>query len=48
MKKKDINYRQGRSKSQVEGNEKLAFASIAIMGAVVIISLFVSLINKLV
>ena len=44
MKKKDIKYRQGRSKTQVESNEKVAFASLFIMAVTLGLSLIVSLI----
>ena len=44
MKKKDIKYRQGRSKAQVESNEKVAFASLLIMTVVLGVSLILGLI----
>ena len=47
MNNKDVMYRQGRTKKQVKGNEKLAFASFAIMAAVVGVSIIISIINKL-
>lgn len=44
MKKKDIKYRQGRSKAQVESNEKVAFASLFLMAVALGMSLILSLI----
>ena len=46
MKKKDIQYRQGRSKRQVEANEKVAFASLFLMAVTLGVSLIVALITS--
>jgi hypothetical protein len=46
MKKKDLKYRQGRSKAQVESNEKVAFASLFLMAIALGVSLIVSLITS--
>ena len=45
MNKKDIMYRQGRSKAQVESYEKLAFASLFFMMVVVGVTLILSIIS---
>jgi len=46
MNKKDIKYRQGRSKAQVEANEKIAFASLLMMMAVLGVSLVAAIITS--
>ena len=46
MKKKDLKYRQGRSKAQVESNEKVAFVSLFFMAIALGVSLIVSLITS--
>lgn len=46
MNKKDIKYRQGRSKAQVEANEKIAFASLLMMMALLGVSLVAAIITS--
>ena len=47
MKKKDIKYRQGRSKAQVESNGKVLCASTVFFGSILIITIIVNFINKI-
>lgn len=46
MNKKDIKYRQGRSKAQVQANEKIAFASLLMMMALLGVSLVAAIITS--
>lgn len=48
MKKKDIKYRQGRSKQQVEENEKVAFIAYSLLLVVFTGLMFGLLIERLV
>lgn len=46
MKKNDLKYRQGRSKKQVENNDKVAFASILFFIVVLGVTMIVALISS--
>ena len=47
MNKKDMKYRQGRSKRQVESNEKVAFATLFLMAVALGLTMIVSLVTSI-